>query len=148
MSVPAHIKYIILGGLLLGATFNMFSTTKKIMQISKRLEESKKEVLSLKSQKEELEDQIKYKKTQSFIERVAREKLNMILPNEEIYLYSNDTFIADGVPSGESQQENIDGGTTREEASVVLSDKDSVEQNLSRNVRRQRNLEAWKNLLF
>ena len=140
MSIPAHVKYIILGALLLGASVNMLSTTHKIMQSSKRLEESKEEVLALKSQKEELSRNIEYKKTEGFIERIAREKLNMILPNEEVYLYPEGEVTGRDGELALVESAKKEGKSTNP---VVLG----VTEGMTSEAKRK-NREDWANLLF
>ena len=137
MQVPAHIKYIIIATLLIGASTSMISTTHKIMQSSKRLEESKEAVLSLKQEKADLEEEIEYKKTQGFIEKIAREKLNMILPGEEVYIYPESTT----EESFLDEKTNVMGASNaREEHPVVNLSKTRAEKKAI--------LQEWKNLLF
>lgn len=107
------------------------------MQSSKRLGESKEEVLSLKSEKEELEEQVEYKKTQSFIEETAREKLNMILPNEEVYIYPEDQKEEPQIK--EREQNTTILGEKKQSPVVKPAEKEEI---------RKVHLAEWKNLLF
>jgi cell division protein FtsL len=137
MSIPAHLKYSFLAILLIGASINTLSTTHKIMQSSKRLGESKEEVLSLKSEKKELEEQVEYKKTQGFVEETAREKLNMILPNEEVYIYPEDQKEEPQIKKRNQSADTF--GDEKQSPVVKTAEKEEI---------RKVHLTEWKNLLF
>ena len=83
----ATLKYIFLIAILWGGTLSMANTTRKILQSSRRLQEGENEIARLEKEKEKLETQIEYKKTPEYIEEIARNKLNMAKPGEEIYMY-------------------------------------------------------------
>jgi len=65
----------------------MVVTTRKIVKNGRRLKDIREDVLSLGQEREQLIQEINDKKTQEYIERTAREKLNLVKPNEEIYVY-------------------------------------------------------------
>ncbi len=90
MKLPARLKYIILTFLLIGGTLNALATTRKIVKSSRRLNEAEEKVLGLKEEKEKLLEDIKYKRTSDYLEETARDKLNLIKPGEEIYIYPKD----------------------------------------------------------
>ena len=99
----------------------MVSTTREIIKSSKRLNEAKEEVLSLETAKEELIEEIEYKKGESYIKEIARNELNLIKPGEEIYIYPNEKVKS----KGKNFFEN-----------VVLKGK------------KQKPIQAWANLLL
>jgi cell division protein FtsB len=92
MSIPAQVKNIVVSLLLLLATANFLKTTFNIMHSSQRLSELKQEVASLEEQEKILEERISYKQTAEFVEKEAREKLSMVLPGEEIFVYPEGIF--------------------------------------------------------
>ncbi|HDQ88538.1 MAG TPA: septum formation initiator family protein [candidate division WWE3 bacterium] len=132
MQVPAHVKYLFLAFLLVGASVNMLATTRQIIKSSKRLEESKKEVLSLKDERNNLEAQIDYKKTQSFIEKFARDKLNMVLPGEEVYIYPEESVHSIEATEVGGREKSVLGEITKEK-------KKGVKEN---------HFQEWLDLLF
>jgi len=69
------------------ASINMIITTRKIVRNSRRLRGVKEEVLSLRQEKNQLIQEINDKETQEYIEKTAREELNLVKPDEEIYIY-------------------------------------------------------------
>ena len=101
----------------------MLSTTHKIMLSSKRLEESREDVLSLQDRKNILEENIRYKKSWRYIEKVARDKLNMSLPGEEIFLYPEITEMED-------QQANStkDADNAKKDKKSIPSEKTPAEE--------------------
>lgn len=90
MPIPAYIKYIALSILFVIATVNFSKTTFNIIESSKRLDETKREVLSLESERLELEKELEYRKSNDFIEEKARNELNLIKPGERIYVISQE----------------------------------------------------------
>ena len=89
MSVPAHLKYIVLTILFLIATVNSTRTTMDILKSSKRLENLKGEVSTLEEKRAYLETTLQYKKTDEFVEEQARNALNLVKPGERVYVYPN-----------------------------------------------------------
>ena len=61
-------------------------TSYEIWQNSKRLEDLQKDVGSLKAEKEDLAKSVAYKGADEFIEAQARNALNMVKPNEQLYV--------------------------------------------------------------
>lgn len=58
----------------------------KLYELTKQEEEYKKKVKALKAEVARLEEEIKQGNTPEFIEKVAREQLKMVKPNEIIYI--------------------------------------------------------------
>lgn len=90
-----------------------------------RLEELKSQVRSLNTQNQQAIDDLAYKKTTDFIEEQARLKLNMVKPNEKLYVlapkYTIDTSTTEQDVSPDSQQvlgQNHVVATTTTEPSV------------------------------
>lgn len=96
------------------------------MQSKKRVEIIKSEVFELEKKKMELSQDLTFQKTPAFIEQEARNKLNMVKPNEEV-------FVID---------ENLDISSNK---SAVLSSATTKETEYSK---KQANLYSWIKLLF
>ncbi|MFA6981546.1 MAG: septum formation initiator family protein [Patescibacteria group bacterium] len=90
MPIPAYVKYIALSILFIIATVNFSKTTISIIESSKRLDETEEEVLSLESERENLEKELDYRKSDEFIEEKARNDLNLIKPGERVYVVSEE----------------------------------------------------------
>ena len=93
MNVPTKIKYIGFTALLIVTSINMVVTTRKIVKNGRRLKDIREDVLSLEQEREQLIQEINDKKTQEYIERTAREELNLVKPDEEIYVYPEEKDI-------------------------------------------------------
>ncbi len=95
----------------------MVNTTRKIIQSSRRLQEGENKIAQLEEEKSRLEAQIKYKKTPEYIEEIARNKLNMAKPGEEIYMFPQETKgkNTDEVTQKQRRQQRkkLDGPTTK-----------------------------------
>ena len=87
MSIPARTKYIALSLLLILATLNFAKTTLSILQSSTRLNSLNQGVITLEQDKADLEEELSYRRTLEFVEKEAREKLSMILPGEDVFVY-------------------------------------------------------------
>lgn len=84
MLSPARLKYIVISLLLVFGMFNFTRTTMDIIQSSKRLESMQKTVSNLEKKKKALDKELKYKKTVTFVEEQARNRLNMAKNGEEV----------------------------------------------------------------
>ncbi len=93
----------------------MANTTRKIIQSSKRLQEGEDKIAQLEKEKSSLEAQIEYKKSPEYIEEIARNKLNMAKPGEEIYMYPQESGGETGKGGKQKQkreqQKKTDGST-------------------------------------
>ncbi len=87
MSIPARPKYIVLSILFVLATINFTKTTVSILESSKRLDNLKSEVTQLEARQAQLRQELTYKKTDTFVEEEARNKLNMVKKGEEIFIF-------------------------------------------------------------
>ena len=92
MSLPAQIKYIVLSIMFVIASINFTRTALDILQNSKRLESLQTEVSVLEFKQEELNNSIAYKKSVDFVEERARNALNMIKPNEKVFVASTNVL--------------------------------------------------------
>lgn len=90
MPIPAYIRYLALSTLFVIATINFSKTTLNIIESSKRLDETKEDVLSLEDTRDELEKELEYRKSDEFIEEKARNDLNLMKPGERIYVVSKE----------------------------------------------------------
>lgn len=79
-------KFFLLSILLILAGISFTRTVLEILKSSKRLDATKEEITALEQRKDNLEETIEYKKTDDFIEKTAREELNLVKPGEEVYV--------------------------------------------------------------
>lgn len=86
MSIPAHIKYLVLSVLCIVAAINITRTTLNILKSSQRLNYENQEVASLEEDRKELQDALAYKNTSDFVEKEARNELNMVKPGEDVFI--------------------------------------------------------------
>ena len=86
MAVPAYLRNIFITILFVVATINFTRTTLKVVESSRRLDELKVEVGGLEGQKEALEKELKYKKSDVFIEKEARNLLGFVKPGEHLFI--------------------------------------------------------------
>lgn len=86
MSIPAHLKYIILTILFIAASINFTRTALTILKSSERLSAANKEVLSLETKRNGLIGDRDYMQTEEFVETKARNDLNMMKPEEEVFI--------------------------------------------------------------
>ena len=86
MSFPAYVKYIALTVLFIVAAVNFARTTMDILQSSQRLDNLRDDVVSLEEKRAYLEETLKYKKTEEYIEERARNALNLIKPGERVFV--------------------------------------------------------------
>ncbi len=88
--ILSRIKYFALVVLLVLATYNISRTTLEIYKSSRRLSEMEKEVEAKKSENASLKDRLKYTLTNEFVEKEARNKLNLVKPGEKILIPTSD----------------------------------------------------------
>lgn len=81
-------KYIGFSVLLLIGSISLMRTTFEIMKSNKRLEDLRLEVALLEEDKLALVSELKFQKSDVYIEREARDKLNLVKPGENIYVLS------------------------------------------------------------
>lgn len=86
MPAQSRIKYLLLSLIFGLATISFLRTTLDIMQSSKRLDEMKADVATLENKKTSLENSINYKKSDEYVEEQARNELNLIKPNEKVFI--------------------------------------------------------------
>ena len=79
-------KSLAISTVLLIISAGFITGTFKIVQGGKRLIDTKKELTALKQEKERLEAEAEYRRSPEFVEKEARNKLNMVKPGEEVYL--------------------------------------------------------------
>jgi len=89
MSLVKRIKYVSVIVLLAVICIGIVKSTLGVFGGRQRFKELENEVFSLKSEKIQLEESIKYKETSEFIEEKARNELNMIKPGEKVYVISS-----------------------------------------------------------
>jgi len=79
-------KSLAISAILLLISASFITGTLKVAQRGKRLIEVKKELTLLQQEKERLEKEAEYRQSPEFVEKEARNKLNMVKPGEEVYL--------------------------------------------------------------
>ena len=124
-----RLKYVALSILLIVAAINFTRMTLEIVKSSKRLDDVKDDISLLGQQKADLEKSIEYKKSGDFIEKIARNELNLAKSGESVYVIS-------GLVKDE--------GNIKENGSAVF-----VRQKESKPMAvRIKNLNLWFKLLF
>jgi len=91
--------------LLVSATF--VTGTLKVVQRGERLVAVKKELTVLQRQKEQLEKEAEYRQSAEFVEKEARNKLNMAKPGEDVYLKPK--ILGDDLLGAEETRDNDPG---------------------------------------
>lgn len=79
-------KSLAISAVLLLISTSFITGTLKVAQRGKRLIEAKKELTALQQEKELLEKEAEYRRSPEFVEKEARNKLNMVKPGEGVYL--------------------------------------------------------------
>jgi cell division protein DivIC len=79
-------RYYFISAILLIVSLGFVQNTLEMMGNTKRLENLRQEVVDLETQQKQVQDRIKYQKTDEYIEEEARNKLNMLKPNEKVYV--------------------------------------------------------------
>jgi cell division protein FtsB len=126
-------KYIALSVLLVIAAINFTRTTLEIIKSSKRLDNIKDEISLLEQEKADLEKSIEYKKSDDFIEKTARNELNMAKSGESVYVIS-------GLSKNDSAANETGSGVLTGNSVAAYQGKPSKS--------RSENLSMWMKLLF
>ena len=79
-------KSLALSVILLVISASFVTGTLKVVQRGRRLVEAKKDLAALQQEEERLEKEAEYRQSLEFVEKEARNKLNMAKPGEEVYL--------------------------------------------------------------
>lgn len=116
MTASLKKKNIILTAILIVFSISLIRTTAEILGSNRRLGELKTEVAKLEDEKVQLEEEIEHKQSLEYVEEVARNELNMVKPNEKVYVVSGsnmrDYATADentaGVLGGETKKDTIE----------------------------------------
>lgn len=88
--ILSRIKYFALVLLLILAAYNISRTTLEIYKSSRRLSEIEEEVKAKKNANATLKERLKYALTNEFVEKEARNKLNLVKPGEKILIPASD----------------------------------------------------------
>lgn len=135
MSIPAQFKYLLLIVLFALGSVNFTRTALEIINNSKRLDNLNDEVSLLRQQKTDLEGKVAYKKTDAFVEEVARNDLNMIKPGEKVYILDDLTNKASSINTGNSENSSFNAGPK------------PFFDNHRGNISKEKPLQAWLSLL-
>ncbi len=86
-----NLKYIVLSTLLIIASLSFMKTTIFVLKSNQRFEDLRAEVADLEKDKAYINEELEFKKSPDFIEQEARNKLNMLKPNERVYVFEDGT---------------------------------------------------------
>ncbi len=117
-----NLKYIALSTLLIIASISFLKTTIFVLKSNQRFENLRDEVAELEMDRAYINEELEFKKSPEFIEQEARNKLNMLKPNERVYVFEDGT-----------KQKEVLG----ESSDTIIKDIDDVP-----------NWNLWINLLF
>lgn len=121
------LKFLLVSIVLLTASFSFVRNTRNTIQNNKRFEEMREEVSRLNREKAELQEDLAFQESDEFIEQEARNRLNMVKPNEELFVLGDNSSL-------EINEEDTSIGTQR-----VVSKKQNTKTS---------NFVLWVNLLF
>lgn len=97
------IKYIVLSIVLIVASISFLKTTVSILKSNQRFEDLRSEVTNLEKERAYINEELEYKKSPEFIEQEARNKLNMLKPNEKVYVFEespdSEEVLGDSAPN-------------------------------------------------
>lgn len=102
----ANLKYLVLSVILVVLGINFVKTTREVINNSRRLDDVKNEVDVLKARQNNLNLDLEYMKTDEYLEQQARDALNLIKPNEKVYVSPIDLNI--NPDTGTQSQKQID----------------------------------------
>lgn len=86
-----NIKYLVLSVLLLVASVSFLKTTLVILKSNQRFENLRDEVAELERERAYITEELEYQKSPEFVETEARNKLNMLKPNERVYVFEDES---------------------------------------------------------
>jgi cell division protein FtsB len=131
-----RLKHIILSFVFLLMAVNFTKTTIELWKHNKRLENLQQEVGELRAEREGLEESIAHKQTPEYVEEMARNELNLVLPGEKVYVVTEDTGGgSEGVKEGGSR-------------AFRLGDVLSSQSNIAEGVPESENWYLWFRLFF
>lgn len=87
------IKYILISLLLLSASFGFVRNTANTIKNNQRYKDLENTVSGLQKEKALLQENLAYQESDEFIEQEARNKLNMVKDNEEIFVLGSESQI-------------------------------------------------------
>lgn len=88
MPKSRNVRNITIAIVLLALSYGLVKSTLDVYRGGKRLVGLEKELSELESRKTELEQEISYKQTDTYIEEKARNELNLIKPGESVFVVS------------------------------------------------------------
>jgi len=90
-------------------SISLIKSSFQVFKSKNRLDVIKREVAELEMEKEQLEQDIKYKQTEEYVEEKARNNLNLVKPGEKVYV-----VVGEDVKSSSSSNV-LSGSDEREE---------------------------------
>lgn len=109
MSKVTKFKYMLGTLILFIVSISLIKSSFQVFKSKNRLDVIKREVAELEMEKEQLEQDIKYKQTEEYIEEKARNNLNLVKPGEKVYV-----VVGEDVKSSSSSNV-LSGSDEREE---------------------------------
>jgi cell division protein FtsB len=104
-------KSLVISAVLLLISASFITGTLKVAQKSKRLIEAKRELTALQQEKDRLEKEAQYRQSAEFVEKEARNKLNMVKPGEEVYLKPK--IMGDDLLGAQDTRDGVTGGSVK-----------------------------------
>jgi len=123
-----RLKYFLGSILLLFLTVSFVKSSFDVLKSKDRLDEINTEVSEMEKKKTEIEKEIEYKKTSEYVEEKARNDLNLVKPDEKIYVVTRNE-------------------KTSETSKNVLSESDERNGDENKSVKDQ-NWYSWYRLFF
>jgi len=109
MSKVTKFKYMLGTLILFIVSISLIKSSFQVFKSKNRLDVIKREVAELEMEKEQLEQDIKYKQTEEYVEEKARNNLNLVKPGEKVYV-----VVGEDVKSSSSSNV-LSGSDEREE---------------------------------
>ncbi len=86
MTILSKLRYVFIPTLLILASISLTRTTVDIVNSSKRLDDLKKDISTLEEEKVDLSKSIEYKNSDAYVEKIARDELNMVKDKEKLFV--------------------------------------------------------------
>ena len=102
----SNLIYLVLSAVFVMLGTNFIKTTRDVINNSRRLDDAQNEVNVLKARQDSLNKDLEYIKGGEYLEQQARDALNLVMPNERVYV--SDTDLNINPDTGTMSQRQID----------------------------------------